>query len=122
MTAKLGSAIHFVANMDCAVSFYRDTPGLAFRFASPGWTDFATGETTLALHPASARNPAGATHPGFVFDAIETPHRELAARGVAFTRLLRPEHGVKLAELVDSEGARCSAERLSAKVPLRVMA
>ena len=63
MELKLGYAIHFVADMDRAVSFYRDTLGLKLKFAAPGWTEFATGETTLALHPASPR-AAGSTHPG----------------------------------------------------------
>ena len=108
MTVKLGYAIHFVADMDRAVSFYRDTLGLTLKFASPGRTEFATGETTLALHPASAQNPAGSTHLGFASAEIDKLHRELAAKGVAFTRAPAPEHGVKLAEFVDSEGARCS--------------
>ena len=59
MTVKLGYAIHFVADMDRAVSFYRDTLGLTLKFASPGWSEFATGDTSLALHPASDQNPAG---------------------------------------------------------------
>ena len=108
MTVTLGYAIHFVADMDRAVTFYRDTLGLTLKFASPGWTEFATGETTLALHPASAQNPAGSTHLGFVSEAIDELHRELAGKGVAFTRTPTPEHGVKLAEFVDSKGARCS--------------
>ena len=108
MTVKLGYAIHFVDDMHRAVSFYRDTLGLTLKFASPGWTEFATGDTTLALHPASAQNPAGSTRLGFVSEAIDALHRELAGKGVAFTRAPTPEHGVKLAEFVDSEGARCS--------------
>ena len=75
MTVKLGYAIHFVADMDRAVAFYRDTLGLTLKFASPGWTEFATGETTLALHPASPQNPAGSTHLGFV----STGHRDVAS-------------------------------------------
>jgi len=108
MTVKLGYAIHFVADMDRAVSFYRDTLGLTLKFASPGWSEFATGETTLALHPASAQNPAGSTHIGFTSAGIDALHQQLVSKGVAFTRPPTPEHGVKLAEFVDSEGARCS--------------
>ena len=108
MTIKLGYAIHFVADMDRAVSFYRDTLGLTLKFASPGWTEFATGETTLALHPASVQNPAGSTHLGFTSTGVETLYRELMGKGVTFTRAPAPEHGVLLAEFVDTEGARCS--------------
>ncbi len=50
---KLSYVIKFVGDMDRAVKFYRDVLGLPLKFESPGWSEFATGETTLALHPAS---------------------------------------------------------------------
>jgi len=108
MPIKFTYAIHFVADMDRAVAFYRDTLGLALKFASPHWTEFSTGETTLALHPASEENPAGSTHLGFGTPDVESFHRALTARGVRFTRPPTPEHGITLAEFVDSEGGRCS--------------
>jgi catechol 2,3-dioxygenase-like lactoylglutathione lyase family enzyme len=108
MAIKLGYAIHFVADMNRAVAFYRDTLGLELRFSSPGWSEFATGPTTLALHPASAENPAGTTHIGLHADDVAGAHRALSAAGVRFTRGPTPEHGVTLAEFVDSEGARVS--------------
>ena len=52
-------AIKFVADLGKAVKFYRDVVGLPLKFESPGWSEFVTGETTLALHPASDKNPAG---------------------------------------------------------------
>ena len=108
MSVRLAYAIHFVADMDRAVAFYRDTIGLSLKFASPEWSEFATGETTLALHPASAENPAGSTHLGFNTADIGAVHRDLSVKGVKFTRSPTPEHGITLAEFVDSEGARCS--------------
>jgi lactoylglutathione lyase len=108
MAIKLGYAIHFVADMDRAVAFYRDTVGLELKFASPGWSEFATGATTLALHPASEENPAGTTHLGLHADDIAAAHRKLDSAGVRFTRPPTPEHGITLAEFVDSEGARVS--------------
>jgi predicted enzyme related to lactoylglutathione lyase len=108
MAIKLGYAIHFVADMDRAVAFYRDTLGLTLKFASRGWSEFATGATTLALHPASDENPAGTTHLGLHADDVAGVHRALTAAGVRFTREPTPEHGVTLAEFVDSEGARVS--------------
>jgi catechol 2,3-dioxygenase-like lactoylglutathione lyase family enzyme len=108
MNVKLCYAIHFVADMDRAVAFYRDTLGLSLKFASPGWTEFATGDTTLALHPASPENPAGTTHLGFGTPDVHGFHRSTAAAGVRFTKIPEPLHGVTLAEFVDSEGARCS--------------
>ena len=108
MTPKLTYAIHFVADMDRAVAFYRDTLGLALKFASPGWSEFATGETTLALHPASPENPAGSTHLGFGVPDVRAFHNAMSGAGIRFTRAPEPLHGVTLAEFVDSEGARCS--------------
>ena len=61
---RLNYAIKFVADMDKAIAFYRDTLGLELKFQSPFWSEFATGQTTLALHPASADNPAGAVQLG----------------------------------------------------------
>jgi catechol 2,3-dioxygenase-like lactoylglutathione lyase family enzyme len=61
MTAKLRYAIEFVGDMDRAVKFYRDVIGLPLKFESPEWSEFSTGETTLALHPASDKNPAART-------------------------------------------------------------
>jgi hypothetical protein len=53
------------ADMDKAVKFYRDVIGLKLKFESPGWSEFVTGETILALHPASDKNPAGKVELGF---------------------------------------------------------
>ena len=60
MAVKLGYAIHFVADMDRAVVFYRDTVGLELKFSSPEWSEFATGATTLALRPAGGAPPCSA--------------------------------------------------------------
>ena len=58
MPPKLAYVIVFVADMVRAVKLYRDTLGLSLKFSSPGWSEFVTGETTLALHPASAESPS----------------------------------------------------------------
>ena len=108
MSIRLAYAIHYVADMDAAIAFYRDRLGLALKFASPGWSEFATGETTLALHPASASHPPGSTGLGLHSDEIDALHRRLSASGVRFTRPPTPEHGVMLAEFVDCEGAPVS--------------
>jgi predicted enzyme related to lactoylglutathione lyase len=108
MAIRLGYAIHYVADMDRAVAFYRDTVGLELKFSSPGWSEFATGATTLALHPASEKNPAGTTRLGLQADDMKAAHHRLTEAGVRFTREPTPEHGITLAEFVDSEGARVS--------------
>ena len=69
---ELRYAIKFVANMDKAIKFHRDVLGLKLKFESPGWSEFLTGETTLALHPASDKNPAGKVELGFTVPDVET--------------------------------------------------
>ncbi|MBV8892465.1 MAG: VOC family protein [Acidobacteria bacterium] len=56
---QLKYVIRFIPGMEEAVKFYRDVLGLQLKFESPGWGEFATVETTLALHPASDKKPAG---------------------------------------------------------------
>jgi len=108
MALTLNYAIHFVADMDRAVAFYRDTLALPLKFASPEWTEFATGATTLALHPSSPENPPGSTHLGFGTPDVRGFHATLSAAGVRFTRAPEPLHGITLAEFVDPDGGRVS--------------
>ena len=105
MNAKLTYAIEFVADMERAVKFYRDTLGLVLKFQSPGWSEFATGETVLALHPASEKNPPGSVELGFGVENIEKFHQEMAGRGVQFSMPpKKQDFGGTLAQFVDSEG------------------
>jgi len=101
--------IKFVADMNRAVKFYRDVLGLQLKFESSGWSEFVTGETTLALHPASEKNPAGAVELGFSVTDIQKFHMEMSAKGVQFTMPpTKQDFGGSLAQFVDSEGGRCS--------------
>jgi predicted enzyme related to lactoylglutathione lyase len=106
---KLNYVIKFVGDMDRAVKFYRDVLGLPIKFESPSWSEFATGETTLALHPASQMNPAGGVELGFAVGDIQTFHKEMVARDVQFSMPpTQQDFGGLLAQFVDSEGGRCS--------------
>jgi lactoylglutathione lyase len=96
----------FVADMDAAIAFYRDTLGLTLRFQSPGWSEFDTGSTTLALHMASPGNPAGTMRLGFSAPDMQAFGEHLASRGLRFTQPPRSEHGVILAEFEDAAGVR----------------
>jgi predicted enzyme related to lactoylglutathione lyase len=105
MSAKLQYVIEFVADMDRAVKFYRDTVGLAPAFQSPGWSEFATGETKLALHPASGKNPAGKIEIGFNVPDLARFYDEMRASGVKFTMpTKKQDFGGTLAQFEDSEG------------------
>lgn len=107
--------IKFVTDMNKAVMFYRDTLGLPLRFESPGWSEFATGETTLALHPASDKNPAGKVELGFTVADVKAFYQDLSAKGVLFSiPPKKQDFGGLLAQFVDSEGTPCSVAEKAA--------
>ena len=107
--AQLRYVIKFVADMDKAVKFHRDVLGLKVKFESPGWSELVTGETTLALHPASEKNPAGKVELGFTVVNVEAFYMEMSAKGVLFSMPpKKQDFGGVLAQFVDSEGAYCS--------------
>jgi hypothetical protein len=68
---QLRYVIKFGADMGKAVKFHRDVLGLKLKFELPGWSEFLTGETTLALHPAPDKNPAGKVELGFTVPDVE---------------------------------------------------
>jgi lactoylglutathione lyase len=105
---QLSYAIKFVDDMDRAVAFHRDVLGLPLKFQSPEWTEFATGETTLALHPASAANAAGTVQLGFASDDLAGFYARRDENGVEFTQPPAPMHGVHIAQLRDPDGAETS--------------
>jgi len=109
MAAKLALVIEFVTDMERAVRFYRDTIGLPLKFQSPEWSEFVTGETTLALHPASDRNPAGKVELGFHVPDLQLWHKEMTTKGVQFSMPpKKQDYGGMLAQFVDSEGSHAS--------------
>jgi predicted enzyme related to lactoylglutathione lyase len=106
---RLNYVIKFVSDMNRAVKFYRDVLGLPLKFESPGWSEFATGETILALHPASAKNTPGAVELGFTVPNVEEFHRNLVGKGVQFSMPpTKQDFGSALAQFADSEGGYCS--------------
>jgi catechol 2,3-dioxygenase-like lactoylglutathione lyase family enzyme len=108
MKARFTYAIAFVANMDEAIAFHRDVLGLAPKFTTPGWSEFATGDVTLALHPASPDNPAGTVQLGFAVDDVARLYDARADNGLDFTSAPRPQSGSTLARIRNSEGAEIS--------------
>ena len=108
MQARFTHAIKYVGDMDKAVAFYRDTFGLKLRFASPGWSEFDTGDVTLALHLAGEGHPAGSVEIGFTTDDLRSAYEARVETGLSFSDAPRPLHGSLLSSLVDSEGAEVS--------------
>ena len=105
---KLSYVIKYVGDMEGAVRFYREQLGFKLRFQSSGWTEFETGETTLALHVASAENPAGTTQIGFSVPDLDHFYAEKRESGIEFTAEPTERFGNRIARFKDSEGAECS--------------
>ena len=132
MFSKVDYIMVNVSDMSRSVAFYRDIVGLALKFESPGWSEFQTGATTLALHhvrarvgaqgPVPAEPVAGSCSIGFSVEDLEATHRELAARGARF--VLPPteqvNEGIRLAVCADPDGLAISfAEPLTRKPQTR---
>ena len=109
MTPKLKYVIEFVEDMDRAVKFYRDVVGLTLKFESPEWSEFATGETSLALHRASEKNRAGTYDVGFTVEDLQQFYTQMQAKGVKFPMPpTKQDFGGTLAQFADTEGAHPS--------------
>jgi lactoylglutathione lyase len=109
MPTRLTYVMKFVGDMDKAVRFYRYTLNLPLKFQSPGWSEFETGDVTLALHPATEGKPAGSVELGFHLDDLEQRYACGDDGGLTFVTAPHREHGMLLAGFLDSEGAACSA-------------
>ncbi len=117
MFSSLGYTLVMVSDMARSVAFYRDTLGLALRSESESWSEFDTGETTLALHHAGEPAPPGGTEDragtcfiSFATHDLEQTARKLEARGLRFSTppTARPEEGLKVAICEDPDGLRIS--------------
>jgi predicted enzyme related to lactoylglutathione lyase len=108
MTTSLTHVIKFVEDMDKSVQFHVGQLDLKLRFQSPEWSEFDTGATTLALHIASAENPAGTCQLGLGVPDIEQFYSKAKGNGVQFTALPTDLHGLRIAKLRDIDGAECS--------------
>ena len=109
---RLNYAIKFVSDMDAAVAFYRDTLGLTPLFQSPFWSEFDTGETKLALHPASEDNPAGSVQLGLGTTDIDNFYAAGQTEGLVFTSPPTDVHGTRIARVRDIDGAEISVSQM----------
>ena len=105
---RLTYAIKFVDDMDKGIAFYRDKLGLPLGFQSPFWSEFETGETKLALHPASAENPAGTVQLGFSAEDLGDFFARRDQLGIEFAEAPKDMHGTQIARIRDCEGADVS--------------
>ena len=110
-TVRLNYAIKFVSEMDAAIAFYRDTLGMTLLFHSPFWSEFDTGETKLALHPASDENPAGTVQLGLCTPDIDGFYATGQVGGLVFTSRPTDVHGTRIARFCDPDGAEITVSQ-----------
>jgi lactoylglutathione lyase len=119
MFSKVDYVMVNVSEMGRSVRFYRDTLGLALKFESPGWSEFETGGTTLALHlaPPPGGKGAGPSGPvagscsiGFSVKSLDATYGELQSRGARFVMppTVQENEGIRLAVCVDPDGLAVS--------------
>lgn len=105
---QLTYAIKYVADMERAVTFHRDVLGLPLKFQSPEWSEFATGQTTLALHHATPDKTPGSVELGFASDDLASFYGHREELGAEFTQPPTEMHGMHIAQLRDPDGADTS--------------
>jgi len=108
VTTTFVYAIKYVSNMGAAVRFHSEQLGLKLRCESPHWSEFETGSTILALHPASPERPAGSCELGFRVADIDEFFAKKGGKGIDFVSPPTVLHGQKLAKFKDTDGAQCS--------------
>src|SRR5437588_4025668 len=110
---QLDYVIVYVSDMQRSLAFYRDVLGLTLKFTSPGWTEFVTGSTTVALHTARGEKsaevpslpPAGQAQLGFMVDDLQATYEALKAQQVFFSLPPTKQHsGVTLSVSHDPDG------------------
>lgn len=120
----------YVSNMQRSTAFYRDVLGLPLKFTSPGWTEFAVGTISLALHVAggqpaqsnqqqgqqSAIPVAGQAQLAYVVDDIQATYEALKAKDVHFTMPPQEQRpGALLAVFSDPDGFGITLQQRSNK-------
>ncbi len=113
---SLTYVIAFVSDMARSVEFYRDVMGLPLKFESSEWSEFATGATSFALHPAGSADldsttphhvPAGSAQIGIAVDDLDDFHQRMTELNVPCTQPPKDEDfGARLARYKDPDGVQ----------------
>ena len=116
MFQKLDYTMVVVSDMARSLEFYRDKLGLPLKFESPEWTEFQTGDTTLALHGGGVApqgppvgdpsKQAGSCSIGFNVTDVDKTYEDLKAKGIRFVMppSQRENEGIRLAVAIDPDG------------------
>ena len=109
---RINYAIVFVSDMKRSIAFYRDIVGVPLKFESPGWTEFNTEGSTLALHlsnspamPDEAQlEPPGRCRTGFNVPDLDVFHKRMIEHKVRCLQEPTPTFGVRIAQYADPDG------------------
>ncbi len=98
-----------VADMDRATRFWRDAFGLRVGYASPFWTELASGDAVVALHGGGTKEPRD-TGLGFEVDDLQAACGKVTEGGGTIVKPpeKREGEGISLATAADTEGNRFS--------------
>jgi predicted enzyme related to lactoylglutathione lyase len=93
-----------VADMDRAVAFYRDALGLSVDSQSPWWSELTSNGATVALHGGG--EATANTGLGFHVDDLDAAVAAVESHGgtVVSPAADRPQEGIRLAAVRDTEG------------------
>ena len=91
-------------DMDRGLSFWRDGVGLEARSTSPVWSELLSGTTVIALHGGGG--PVSVAQLGLRVSDVDAACAEIVAAGGAVRSGPedRAEEGIRLADVVDTEG------------------
>lgn len=110
---QVSYVIIFVSDMKNSVSFYRDVLELPMKFESPEWTEFSTGDATLALHASRGPGgtddgdgdlPPGRCRPGLGVPDLGAFHERMVERGVRCVQEPKDLFGARVAQYMDPDG------------------
>ena len=92
MKARNPMVIHYVHNMDRAITFYKNVFGVGTDMESPGWTTLDFGSLILALHslPAGQDGPLPNAGLNFEVDQIEEVQANIEKYGGRLLQLREP--------------------------------
>ena len=117
---RMSYAIVHVSDMQRAVTFYRDVLGLPLKFQSPGWTEFATGGASLALHGSRGTTaghddpqsiPAGRCCPGLSVENLDEFHARMLQHKVPCSQEPKEVFGSRVAQYLDPDGLAISVSQ-----------
>lgn len=110
---RITYSIVFVGDMQRSVAFYRDVVGLPLKFESSHWSEFSTGDATLALHASESSGgdrddpeamPPGRCRPGLGVENLDTFHKRMVEMNVTCVQEPRQVFGSRVAMYLDPDG------------------